>query len=125
MLSLFAFDTSKTGSPYFTELGVNLFPDVDDNPSEVQCSNLEQPVLHEEASVPVDFINTSSSLVVSSGDCSTSSTTINDCSTLSASSTTSPVRCSSRVSHPPNCLQDYQCYSVVATIHEPQTFKDA
>ena len=62
--------------------------------------------------------------MVFSGDCSPSSTTITDSSNLSAS-TPSPIRRSSRVSHPPAYLHDYRCHSVVATIHEPQTFKDA
>lgn len=126
--SLSAFEVSRTGYSYFTNLGVNLFPDVDAKSMEVQCPTLEQPVSHEDASVPdpaVDSLNASPEPMISSSDCSTSSTTLADCSSSLASSTTSTLRRSSPVSHPLAYLQDYQCYSVLATIHEPQTFKEA
>ena len=105
--SLSAFEISRTRSSYFTNLGVNLFSDVDVKSMEVQCSTLEQPDLHEEASIPdpaVDSLNASPELVVSSSDCSTSSTTIADGSTLSAPSISSTVHCFSRVSHPTTYL---------------------
>jgi len=39
--------------------------------------------------------------------------------------TTLTLRHSSRVSQQPFCLQDHHCYSVVAAIHEPSTFREA
>ena len=45
--------------------------------------------------------------------------------TSASSSTTPIIHRSSRVSHQPAYLQDYHCYSAIATDDEPRTFKEA
>lgn len=116
--SLSGFHLSKTESPYFTNLGLPLFPEAIETPMEVPSTTLEENSLSAEESfldAPIDFQSASSELENSS----------NAGHTSSASSTMPTVRRSSRVSHQPAYLQDYHCYSAIATVHEPRTFKEA
>lgn len=104
-------------SSYFTDLGINLFPD-DKMTSEVSAPALEEDPSPIEAScspMSADLVSPSSELADSS-DHNT---------TLSSSPVSPAMRRSSRVSNPPAYLQDYHCHSVLATVYEPQTFKEA
>ena len=110
--TLSAFQTSRSESPYFTDGGVDLFPDASDSP--VQDS--DNALVESFASSPEEENDPST--------CS-SHVSLQQVDSNEENDTTLTLRRSSQVSRQPSHLQDYHCYSVVAAIHEPSTFREA
>ena len=110
--TLSAFQISRSESPYFTDGGVDLFPDAND--SSIQDSS---NTLAEAFASSTEDENTPST-------CS-SHVSLQQVDSNEENDTTLTLRRSSRVSQQPSHLQDYHCYSVVAAIHEPNTFWEA